>query len=221
MPVPAEVVARPAPLDARPRRPPAIHPCRAYPDLYLEAGPPLDAGLIRGNACARLIGVIRARLLDLGLARDSFAVGLDVCVYADQRRASPDVCAYLHLNPARGNVGVFHVDFDGPPALVIEVLSQTTWEKDVGLGDTLEGKKRFYADIGVVEYWIYDPETRRKDGDGLLEGFRLAEGATPGSHRRPAVGTATFCRRIGGYRRALPGRSLGLCLVAVAEAWRL
>ena len=177
MPVPTEIVARPAPPpDARPRRPPAIHPCIAYPDLYPETGPPLGAGLIRGNACALLMGFVRARLLDLGLARDSFAVGLDVYVYADQRRASPDVCAYLHLNPARGNVDAFHVDFDGPPALVIEVLSKSTWEKDVGLGDTLEDKKRFYREIGVVEYWIYDPEKRRKDGGGMLEGFRLTEG---------------------------------------------
>ena len=156
--------------------PSAVHPCRAYPDLYPEAGPPLGTDLIRGNACARLMGVIRARLFDLGLARDSLAVGLDVYVYADQRRASPDVCAYLHLNPARGNAGAFHVDFDGPPVPVIEVLSQSTWEKDMGLGDTLEDKKRFYREIGVVEYWIYDPETRRKDGGGLLEGFRLSEG---------------------------------------------
>ena len=89
MPVPAVAVARPVPpLDARPRRPPAIHPCIAYPDLYPEAGPPLGAGLIHGNACALLGGFVRARLLDLGLARDSFAVGLDVYVYADQRRAS-------------------------------------------------------------------------------------------------------------------------------------
>ena len=177
MPVPAEVVAWPAPpLEARPRRPPAIHPCIEYPDLYPEAGPPMGAGLIHGNACALLVGFVRARLLDLDLAQDSFAVGLDVYVYADQRRASPDVCAYLHLDPARGNVGAFHVDFDGPPALVIEVLSRSTWEKDVGLGNTLEDKKRFYADIGVVEYWIYDPETRRQDGGGILEGFRLAEG---------------------------------------------
>ncbi len=177
MSVPAEIVARPAPPpDARPRRPPAIHPCIAYPDLYPDVGPPLGAGLIRGNACALLMGVIHARLLDLGLARDSFAVGIDVYVYADQRRASPDVCVYLHLNPARGNAGAFHVDFDGPPALVIEVLSKSTWEKDMGLGDTLEDKKRFYREISVVEYWIYDPETRRKDGGGLLEGFRLAEG---------------------------------------------
>ena len=159
-----------------PRRPPAIHPCRAYPDLYPEAGPPMGAGLIHGNACALLVGFVRARLLDLGLARDSFAVGRNVYVYAYQRRASPDVCAYLHLDPARGNVGAFHVDFDGPPALVIEVLSRSTREKDVGLGDTLEDKKRFYADIGAVEYWIYDPETRRKDGGGILEGFRLAAG---------------------------------------------
>ena len=177
MPVPAVAVARPAPpLDARPRRPPAIHPCIAYPDLYPEAGPPLGAGLIHGNACALLMGFVRARLLDLSQTRDSFAVGVDVYVYADQRRASPDVCAYLHLNPARNNVGAFHVDFDGPPALVIEVLSKSTWEKDVGLGDTLEDKKRFYREIGVCEYWIYDPEARRKDGGGILEGFRLADG---------------------------------------------
>jgi len=40
----------------------------------------------------------------------------------------------------------------GPPDLVIEILSASTREKD------LKTKRKIYADSGVQEYWIVDPE---------------------------------------------------------------
>jgi Uma2 family endonuclease len=46
--------------------------------------------------------------------------------------------------------GVFH----GAPDLVVEVLSPTTRRFDEGL------RLQFYAEAGVPEYWIADPETR-------------------------------------------------------------
>lgn len=44
---------------------------------------------------------------------------------------------------------------EGPPLLVVEVLSESTAEKDRGI------KARRYAELGVRNYWIVDPETRR------------------------------------------------------------
>jgi len=41
----------------------------------------------------------------------------------------------------------------GPPDLTIEILSDGTWERD------LKTKRRIYADSGIQEYWIVDPET--------------------------------------------------------------
>ena len=37
-------------------------------------------------------------------------------------------------------------------------------------------KKRYYQEIGVSEYWIYDPEGLRPDKRCIFEGFRLLNG---------------------------------------------
>ena len=37
------------------------------------------------------------------------------------------------------------------PALIVEILSQTTWEDDLGV------KKGIYRAMGVCEYWIFNP----------------------------------------------------------------
>ena len=88
----------------------------------------------------RVAGGVRPRASARSVSGAGFVRGRPgrVYAYADRRRASPDVCAGLHLNPARSHAGAFHVDFDGPLALVIAALSQSTREKDVGLGDTAE-----------------------------------------------------------------------------------
>ena len=67
----------------------------------------------------------------------------------------------------------FAVEHDGSPDLVLERLSFGTWQKDVGVGRGLDAKQRFYAECGVREYWLYDPEGYRTDGGSALQGFRL------------------------------------------------
>jgi Uma2 family endonuclease len=52
---------------------------------------------------------------------------------------------------------------DGPPALVVEVLSPENWDSDI---DLEWGKPWSYADAGVTEYLILDP------GDIFLSGER-------------------------------------------------
>lgn len=52
------------------------------------------------------------------------------------------------------------------PDLVLEVLSKYTWRKDV------YDKPALYHDLGVREYWLFDPQGRRRDGGGALEGWR-------------------------------------------------
>jgi Uma2 family endonuclease len=54
---------------------------------------------------------------------------------------------------------------EGPPLVVVEILSPSTRKVDRGV------KSRRYAELGVEHYWIVDPERKR------LECHRLREGA--------------------------------------------
>lgn len=54
---------------------------------------------------------------------------------------------------------------EGPPLLVVEVLSGRTADRDRGL------KARRYAALGVRHYWLVDPGARR------LQCYRLARGS--------------------------------------------
>ena len=168
------------PLEVVGLREAEVHPCVAYPEAYPEGGPPMGAGFIHNDAAWNLRNFIQLRLEARGLER--FRVATDVYLYAsaldeEMQRAAPDVFVYLDIRPDRGPTGTFHTAFDGPPDLVIEILSRSTWTKDIGLGGTLTAKKRFYQTIGVSEYWVYDPERWRGEDAAMLEGFRLAEGA--------------------------------------------
>ena len=156
------------------------HPCVAYPAAYPEGGPPMGAGFIHNDAAWNLRNFIQLRLQARGLER--FRVATDVYLYAsaldeEMQRAAPDVFVYLAIRPDRGPTGTFHAAFDGPPDLVIEILSRSTWTKDIGVGNTLATKKRFYQTIDVPEYWVYDPERLRGEDAEILEGFRLTEDA--------------------------------------------
>ena len=55
------------------------------------------------------------------------------------------------------------------PDFVLEVLSQDTWRVDVF------EKPALYADLGVLEYWIFDPRGIRRGGP-QLEGWQLRRG---------------------------------------------
>lgn len=52
---------------------------------------------------------------------------------------------------------------EGPPDLVVEILSRSTRGRDRGI------KMRLYAAAGIPHYWIVDPSTR------TLEAYRLGE----------------------------------------------
>jgi hypothetical protein len=81
----------------------------------------------------------------------------------------PDVFVYLHpWDDARRSL---NLPDDGPPALVIEVLSEETYRSDLNLE---EGKGYSYARAGVREYLTLDPTYAYSPDGG--QGWRLADG---------------------------------------------
>ena len=55
------------------------------------------------------------------------------------------------------------------PQFVLEVASESTWERDAG------DKRDIYKDMGVLEYWRFDPENGRYFREVLI-GERLVNG---------------------------------------------
>jgi Uma2 family endonuclease len=70
-------------------------------------------------------------------------------VLGDLTVVQPDV-VYVHAARA----GIVRDRIEGAPDLVVEILSPATARRDLG------EKLRLYAEAGVAEYWIVDPEAR-------------------------------------------------------------
>jgi Uma2 family endonuclease len=84
-------------------------------------------------------------------------------------RVLPDVFVFAHpFDSTRGSASLI---LDGPPVLVIEVLSDATWEADI---DVLRGKGYSYAQAGVREYLALDPTSAFVPERGLA--WRLMDG---------------------------------------------
>jgi hypothetical protein len=82
----------------------------------------------------------------------------------------PDV--FVYRRPWDDERGSLHLAADGPPVLVIEVLSEETHEADL---DLERGKGYSYAHGGVQEYLTLDPTHRYAPAGGA--GWRLEGGA--------------------------------------------
>jgi hypothetical protein len=82
----------------------------------------------------------------------------------------PDV--FVYRRPWDDERGSLHLAADGPPVLVIEVLSEETHEADL---DLERGKGYSYAHGGVQEYLTLDPTHRYAPAGGA--GRRLEGGA--------------------------------------------
>ena len=191
VPAPSRLAVR-TPSVGRPRH--RVHPCIARPDLYPVEGPRVVASPVHDFALKLLWEFLTQHLAGTPHAPHYCLAG-DVYLHASGggRRVAPDVILYLLAprvppsgvssaavpdeppvtGPRRGRGLSFAVEHDGPPDLVLELLSVGTWEKDAGVGDGLDDKQRFYAECGVREYWLYDPEGYRTDGGPVLQGFRL------------------------------------------------
>lgn len=81
-------------------------------------------------------------------------------------RAAPDVMVIFNVEP--GPRDHYKIWEEGePPAVVFEVTSPSTKSND------LQGKKVLYHQLGVQEYWLFDPKGEWIKGQ--LRGYRFAE----------------------------------------------
>ena len=55
------------------------------------------------------------------------------------------------IDPLRGS---FTLEIDGPPLLIVEVLSESTYKSDINLE---RGKAYSYEHVGTPEYLVLDP----------------------------------------------------------------
>ena len=80
-------------------------------------------------------------------------------------RLAPDVFVVFGV-PSRRRDSYVACDEGKPPDFVLEVLSESTWRRDMG------ARKTIYERMGVQEYWILDPLDAYVDPPPL-KGFRL------------------------------------------------
>ena len=96
----------------------------------------------------RIVVALTRLLAELAERRGGEALVSPVdVVLADHSIVQPDV---IYLSQERAYIIRSRVE--GAPDLVIEILSPATARRDLG------EKMRLYAESGVVEYWIVDPE---------------------------------------------------------------
>ena len=128
--------------------------------------------------------------------RPDVYVSGDLLIYHEEgnpgARVAPDV--FVVLGAAKHERMTYKL-WEEPkaPDFVMEVASPKTWRRDA------DGKRKLYAELGVREYWQFDPR-----GDLLsppLQGLRLHEGVYRPLPARGSDGT-----------RVLPSEALGLDL---------
>ena len=81
-----------------------------------------------------------------------------------RKRVAPDV--FVVRGVSKGPRSIYKLwEEDHPPGVVIELSSRQTWRED------LQAKWRLYSELGVGEYFIFDPEYDYLDEP--LVGYRL------------------------------------------------
>ena len=163
-----------------------------YPD---NDGEPMGETDLHRNWMVRIHDMLRCRYRD-----QEVYVGSNLLVYYEEglpyRYVVPDV--FVVLNCPAGDRNTFKIWEEGvAPTVAFEVTSRSTRRRD------LVHKPRTYAEIGVREYFLYDPTSEYLLPP--LRGFRLS--------------TETFSEIEPDFSGRLPCQSLGLGLCL--EAGRL
>ena len=116
-----------------------------------EDGQPMASDVFEAREMVDSESVLRHRFKP----RDDVYVGIDQLVYYTEgekpKSVAPDV--FVSFDVPSHKRDVYRISEEGkPPDWVIEIASRSTYTKDVG------EKKDLYEEMGVGEYWVYDPK---------------------------------------------------------------
>ena len=121
------------------------------------------------------VGVLRNRYLD----RPDIYVSGDLLIYYEEgsprKSVAPDVFVVLGAVKHKRNVYKLWEEPKAPD-FVMEVASENAWKEDLGR------KRELCAELGVREYWLFDPKDEYFDPS--LQGLVLREGTY---HALPAL----------------------------------
>ena len=159
---------------------------------------PMSEGDFHGDVLDYAKGALRARYAgeDVYMSTDKF-----LFLEEGNRRAAvvPDIL--LAFGPPSGPRQSYkHWEEGKAPDFVLEVLSADNWRNDV------VRKPPLYADLGVREYWIFDPRGVRTDGGPRLQGWRLD--ASTGREPIPPSAVGAFRSEMLGLDLFRDGRKL-------------
>ena len=119
------------------------------------------------RAIHNAFGILDVRYAD----RPDVYVSCDLLIYYEEenphRSVAPDV--FVVFGAAKRKRDVYKL-WEEPkaPDFVLEVASKSTWREDLGR------KRALYAELGVREYWLFDPKDEYFDPP--LQGLVLREG---------------------------------------------
>ena len=105
------------------------------------------------------------------LDRPDVYVSSDLLIYYEEgnprKSVAPDV--FVVFGAAKHNRMIYKL-WEEPkaPDFVLEVASKNTWSEDLGR------KRSLYAELGVREYWLFDPKDEYFDP--ALQGLSLRDG---------------------------------------------
>ncbi len=115
----------------------------------------------RHQRCLLKLARLLAAQIEPARLGEVFIAPFDV-ILSDEDVVQPDL---LFVTRERQGI-ISERGCEGPPDLVVEVLSPSTHQRDREL------KAKLYAQYGVREYWLVDPDTRSIEVMGLeAEGF--------------------------------------------------
>ena len=137
-------------------------------------GMPLPDGETQAPQYIRVVGTVRVHFRNVPGARVNGNTMLYYTRGNPRVFVSPDCYVVLNLSPEaeesidRNNVYLLW-EVGKAPDFVMEIGSETTADVDLGR------KRDLYAELGVGEYWRYDPTGGEFYGDSLV-GERLVDG---------------------------------------------